>query len=139
MEVLFFLATRDDAGGIRSIDDLQDDPAAEPLEVESPGALVALAFALCGSSNGALEQLRDATCQSFPVWALSAEFVAALESLSESDMDRVAESWLEKAGEHEVAADLYELTTCLTDLRDALLARQNREAELFALLEEKAL
>jgi len=139
MEALFFTATREGATRVRSLEDLEDEPAAEPLRVDSPGAVVALAVVLCGSGRGSIEQLRDATCQSFPVWSLSAAFANALSSLADEDIDSIADAWLEKAGAAEVDADPYELTTCLADLRRALAEGRDGGEELFVLFEERAL
>jgi hypothetical protein len=139
MEALFFTATHERAVRIRSVDDLEDEPAAEPLRVDSPGAVVALAVALCGQGRGMIEQLRDATCQSFPVWSLSTDCADALSTLSDDAIDPIAEAWREKAGAAELDADLYELSTCLTDLRQALAVGRERGEQLFVLFEEKAL
>jgi hypothetical protein len=139
MEALFFTATREMATRVRSGEDLEDEPAAEPLRVDSPGAVVALSVVLCGNGRGSIEQLRDATCQSFPVWSLSASFANALSSIRDEDIDSIAESWLEKAGGAEIEADLYELTTCLTDLRRASASAQDGGEQLFVLFEERAL
>lgn len=138
MEAIFFTGTRDRATRVRSGDDLDDEPVAEPLRVESPGAVAVLAVVVCGKDSGSLEQLRDATCQSFPVWSLSAPFAEALSTLSEDAVDSVAEAWLVKAGSAELDADLYELTTCLIDLRQALSKCGDRGEQLFVLFEEKA-
>ena len=155
MEAVFFRVTREQAATVRSADDLEDDPSAEPLRVGSPGAFVVLAEILCGPGRRSLEQLRDATCQSFPVWSLSEEVVDALGALADHELDGVAETWLAKAGGDELDADLYELSTFLTDLRTALgtdtqnaLGNEPENAsgadskgkeQLFVLFEEKAL
>jgi len=139
MEALFFTATRETATRVRSVEDLEDEPAAEPLRVDSPGAVVALSVVLCGGGRGSIKQLRDATCQSFPVWSLSAGFANALSSIGDEDIDSIAEAWLEKAGGAEIEADLYELTNCLTDLRRASALARDGGEQLFVLFEERAL
>ena len=139
MEAFFFAATREGATRVRSVEDLEDEPATEPLRVDSPAAVVSLAAVVCGRSQGSLEQLRDATCQSFPVWSLSDQFADALSSLQGDDViDSTAEAWLEKVGTSELQVDLYELMTFLTDLCEAVRVGRERGQQLFVLFEEKA-
>jgi hypothetical protein len=78
---------------------------------------------------------------------LSEDVVNALGALSDQQVDSVAETWLAKAGGDELDADLYELSTFLTDLRTALGVDSEDESgvdskgeeKLFVLFEEKAL
>lgn len=139
MEAVFFSATPEDVERIRSADDLVEDPATAPLRVESPGAVIALGRALCGERGAALEPLRDATCQSFPVWTLAASAISSLRGLDAEGADAVAERWLDGAGADELDADLHELSICLVELRDAIRAGEGSGEALFVLFEEKAI
>lgn len=120
-------------------DDLPTEPAAEALRIPSPAPLVALAGLLRGGAERAVAPLRDATCRSFPVWAFDPEFSRALADLPDSALDGVAQEWLADASCAELDADAYELSTLLTDLRQALGERSDPAQQLFVLLEEKAL
>ena len=132
MEIVFFLAQPHEARGVTSSEDLPGDGAIESLPVDGLAVLLGLGQAL-GPENGPVaRQLRDATCQSFPVWMLVDSFCQRLEVLDEEQVDSHAEAW-----QADAKSDLYERTTCLMALRDALRARQDGEC-LFALLEERA-
>jgi hypothetical protein len=139
VEAIFFRTSREVATTIRSIDDLEDDPATEPLGMESPGAVVTLVSLLSGGAPGGLEQLRDATCQSFPVWSLSATVTSALGSLTAPAVEELAVAWKDAVAEGELDTDLYELTICLEDLRRATEKIAESGEDLFVLFEEKAL
>lgn len=132
MEIVFFIADPVEAKGVASSDDLPGDVAAEPMTVDGPGALLGLAEALGAGSGPAVRQLRDATCQSFPVWAIAEPLCEALASMSDERLDEKAEAWKP----HD-RVDLYERASCLTELRDALRLRDAGE-RLFALFEERA-
>jgi len=137
MEAVFFVCPPEAAHDVRSIDDVPGEPAGEPLAVASPGALAGLVQALGAESRGALRQLRDATCQSFPVWAFARGLASALASLDEREIDAVAERWLATHARELGDVDLYELSLCVAGLRNALGASAE-DARLFVLLEEKA-
>ena len=68
MEATFFVSNQKQAVRVRYYDDLPVDPIGEPLFIPSPKALVALASALSGREQGSMQPLRDATCQSFPIF-----------------------------------------------------------------------
>ncbi len=136
MEAVFFVGSPGEIGVVRSADDLPHEPAGDPLRLESPAALAGLVDSLGLGARGALRQLRDATCQSFPVWCFGREATSAIAAIDEADLDPVAERWLAAAGDSLPDADLYELSLCLGALRDAV--RRDEGARLFVLLEEKA-
>jgi len=131
MEIVFFLAQPHEASGVASSEDLPGDGSVESLAVDGPGALIDLGLALGFSDGPVVRQLRDATCQSFPVWALAESFCQRLESLDDEEIDIRAEAW--QVGDK---VDLYERATCLTELRDTLRDRADGQS-LFALLEER--
>ena len=137
MEAVFFVSRPEDARTVASIDDLPDGPASEAVVVDSPGAVSSLVTALGAEQSGGVRPLRDATCQSFPVWLFSREFCKALEALDDDDLDAVAWRWKTGAEEDLRDPDLFELAICLGELRDALRHREPEE-RLFVLLEEKA-
>ena len=137
MHAVFFVCRPEEASGVSSIDDLPGDSAAEPLAVDSPGAVAGLVSALGAKLRESLGPLRDATCQSFPVWTFSQTFAAAIEGLDDGDLECVARRWLACTENAFRDADLYELSVCLGELRDAIRARAPEE-QLFVLLEEKA-
>jgi len=117
------------------------EPAAESLRFSSPAALLALARALSSGTTPGVEPLRDATCQSFPVWSFDAAPSCALGDASDASLEAIAEQWHQALVGEDAAdldVDLYELSTCLTDLREAL-RRATASERLFVLLEEKAL
>ncbi len=139
MEATFFICRRERALGVRDIDGLPAEPVGEPLRGDATGALFALVGILTSAARGAIQPLRDATCQSFPVWSFAPEVVDALVAMSDPDIDRVAQAWLENETSQELDADAYELSLLLGELRQELSARDDSEMELFVLLEEKAL
>ena len=132
MEIVFFLARSDEATRVASSDDLPADPAAEPMTIDGPEALLGLGPALGIDRDPGVRQLRDATCRSYPVWALSQALCARLEALGDDQLDRSADGWQT----HE-DSDPYERELCLRELRDALRGRSEEEG-LFAFLEERA-
>ena len=138
MEATFFVCSRGDAIGVRSIDDLPVDPAGESLPLESTGVLSALARGLGGTAAGKLEPLRDATCQSFPVFEFADGASAALAEMDDDAIDELGESWLADPGWQGADVDLHEATTLLVEIRQAL-RDATPETALFVLLEEKAL
>jgi hypothetical protein len=134
MDALFFLARREAAAGVTCSRDLPVDPAAEPLRLEEPSPLAGLARVL--GVPPCVRPLRDATCRSFPVWELGAEITRRIAKLDDAEVDDVAERW-QKHDETALDADLYELATCLGDLREAIRCGAEGES-LFVLLEERA-
>jgi hypothetical protein len=132
MEIVFFLAQPHEASSVASSEDLPGDGPVESLAVDGPGALIDLGQALGFSDGPVVRQLRDATCQSFPVWALAESICQRLETLEDDEIDTHAEAW-----QVDETSDLYERATCLMELRDALRDREDGES-LFALLEERA-
>jgi hypothetical protein len=134
MDALFFLTRRDDALGVASSDDLPCEPVADPLRLEDPSPLAGLAEVL--GADARIRPLRDATCRSFPVWELGAELTRRIAALGDDGIDDVAERWRKHSG-GSLDADLYEVATCLVDLRNAARPAEAGET-LFALLEERA-
>lgn len=134
MDALFFLTVRDEALGVASSDDLPCEPVTDALRVEDPSPLSALAEVL--GAEARIRPLRDATCRSFPVWALGREFTRRVAQLDDEGIDEIAERWRKHAGAS-LDADLYETATCLADLRNAARSGEANEA-LFVLLEERA-
>lgn len=137
MDAVFFVGIPSDANGVRSVEDLPHEPAGDPLPIESPGALAGLVAALGLDSRGALRQLRDTTCQSFPVWSFNRDAATAIATLDEAGADAVAERWLGAEGDALGDCDLYELTLCLGSMKQAL-QDGDLGSRLFVLLEEKA-
>ncbi|MFK7895754.1 MAG: hypothetical protein AB8G23_07970 [Myxococcota bacterium] len=139
MEAVFFRATSEAATRIRSADDLEGEWVGEPLVVGSPGVIAALARA-AGLGNGpAIETLRDATCQSFPVWIVSADLERGFSSLNESLVDDWADRWLAEAAEGQLSEDAYALSTWLLEMQEALQEPGENGQRLFVLFEEKAM
>jgi len=134
VDALFFMAHPDAAAGVSSSHDLPTDPIAEPLRVETPSPVVALAEAL--GPGGRAGPLRDATCRSFPAWRFDAEIRRRVAALDDEAIDAIAERWMKLAGP-DLDADLFELATCLGDLRDAVRSADPAE-RLFVLLAERA-
>jgi hypothetical protein len=132
MEIVFFLALPDEAQSVTSSDDLPRDPAADPIVVDGPAALLELGVALGLEDKPVMRQLRDATCQSFPIWALSDTLCGRLGALEDEEIDPSAEAWRPNP-----SSDLHERASCLTALRDALGSCEDGET-LFALFEERA-
>jgi hypothetical protein len=139
MDATFFVSPRKRALGVRDIDQLPSEPVGESLRSDSPGALHALVQILSAGVRGAVQPLRDATCQSFPVWSFAPEFSAALMALDDDEIDGIAEQWLAHETAGELDADAYELSLLLGALREALSDRDGPDHELFVLLEERAL
>jgi hypothetical protein len=134
MDAIFFSCSKAAAVGVGSSDDLPCDPATEPLRLSDLSPLVSLALLL--GVEEAPRPLRDATCRSFPVWALGSQVASRIRSLEEEAIDPLAESWQKQSGSS-LDADLFELCTCLADLRRALRGCGDGES-LFVLLEERA-
>lgn len=133
MELVFFIALPADAVGISTMDDLGTEPAAEPIAVAGPRVLTDLVGCVVPQdSHPQVEPLRDATCQSFPVWSLPETFCTALAPMEEEELDARAASWSTGSD-----TDPYERAMELTELRDALRHRSPGE-RLYALLEERA-
>ena len=142
MDAVFFIAERADACRVGSSSELLSDPVGDPLRLADPMPLVGLAEAL--GVEHRVRPLRDATCRSFPVWDLGREIPIRLAVLDETEIDETAEQW-HKSYPASFDADLYELTTCLTDLREAscevlrnAMGEGNSAEALFVLLEERA-
>ncbi len=138
MEATFFVSNQKQAVRVRHYDDLPVDPIGEPLSIPSTKALVALASALAGEEQGPMRPLRDATCQSFPIFTFEPTVVRALAKLPEEKIDEIAQSWLDGANWDEGEVDLFELSDFIKELRDGLAAIRNLGEQLFILLEEKA-
>jgi len=136
MDAVFFVCAPEAARQVRSIDDV-GEPAGDPLAVESPGALAGLISALDAEPRSALRQLRDATCQSFPIWTFAGACTASIAALDDDQVDAVAARWLAADAAALPDADPYQLALCLGALRDALHGAAS-DARLFVLLEEKA-
>ncbi len=133
MHAFFFLARREDALGVTSSHDLSCEPATEALRVEEPSPLAGLGHVL--EVRTGPRPLCDATCRSFPVWDLGRDLTRKIGGLDDAEIDDAAERW-QKHDETSLDADLYELVTCLGDLRDAVRAAEEGE-RLFVLLEER--
>ena len=129
MEAVFFVSAPESAVGVTCVDDLPGDPAGEALAVGSPAVLTALVELLEG---GLLQPVRDATCRSFPV-----ELGRAIAGLDTAGLDALADRWHARAARELGDAHPYDLSLCLGEIRDALLASAPGE-QLFVLLEEKA-
>ncbi|MGH0036379.1 MAG: hypothetical protein ACQGVK_15235 [Myxococcota bacterium] len=139
MIVTFFTALRDEASGVGRVDDLPDGPLGEPLSLDSAAPLRALASLLAGEGQGAgAGPLRDATCQSFPVWEFASPVTRALAGCSDAALEAVAERWLEPLRSGGGDVDLYEVESLLRDLHEAARDLDGEGAQLFALLEERA-
>ena len=138
MEATFFVARHQQALGVRHYDDLPVEPIGEPLAISSFQTLAALASALCGEEQGPMQPLRDATCQSFPIFNFEPGVVKALSNVSDADIDDIARQWLESAEWDDGDRDLYELSDFLKELREGIGAIRNLGERLYILLEEKA-
>lgn len=136
MEATFFVSTPEEATGVTCAEDLPGECVGEPLGIDSPQAIVALAQAFVSGTR--LTPLRDATCQSFPVWPLEAGVEAAILSCAEPAQEAHVERWLAALPESALDAEAWELCALIEELRSALDTRAQGEA-LFVLLEEKAL
>ena len=117
-----------------SSDDLPAEVPTDPLVLADPSPLSVLAEVL--GSDHKVRPLRDATCRSFPVWDLGADTTRRLGELDDAALEVAAQRWQEKSGAR-LDADLYELTTHITELRQAILEGEPGD-RLFALLEERA-
>ena len=90
MEATFFVAKQQQAIGVRQYDDLPVEPIGEPLEIPSFKTLVALAAAVSGDAQGPMKPLRDATCQSFPIFSFEPSVIKALANATEDEIDDIA-------------------------------------------------
>jgi hypothetical protein len=138
MEATFFVAKQQQAVGVRHYDDLPVDPIGEPLQISSFKTLLALASAVSGTEQGPIQPLRDATCQSFPIFTFEPGVVAALAKVDEADLDGIAQLWLDTADWDDQDPDLYELSDFLRDLQSGIGTIRNLGERLYILLEEKA-
>jgi len=138
MEATFFIAKQQQAVGVRHFDDLPVDPISEPLQIPSTKALIALATVLSGQDQGPMQPLRDATCQSFPIFTFEPTVVRAIARLSEDEIDGIAELWLDTEAWDDGDADIYELSTFLNELQEGIGTIRNLGERLYILLEEKA-
>ncbi|MFP8871511.1 MAG: hypothetical protein VCB43_08840 [Myxococcota bacterium] len=138
MEATFFIAKQQQALGVRHFDDLPVDPVTEPLCIPSTKTLAALATVVLGQEQGAMQPLRDATCQSFPIFSFEPAVVRTIGRYSEDEIDNVAELWLETGAWDDGDADAYELSTFLTELQEGIGTIRNIGERLYILLEEKA-
>ncbi len=139
MDAIFFACPREDAIGVGTVDDLPCEPAGEPVRIESPGVLVALARTLGGEAACGVKPLRDATCRSFPVFEFPSEVARALLALPEPSIDETAEAWLADESWQGADVDLYETSCLLSEIRRALQDSDSPDATLFVLLEESAI
>ena len=139
MQAIFFACPRADAIGVGSVDDLPCDPAGEPVRIESPGVLAALARTLGQDDASAVRPLRDATCRSFPVFEFARGVPRALAALPEPSIDEAAENWLADESWQGGDMDLYETACLLSEIRRVLRESDSCDTGLFVLLEESAL
>jgi hypothetical protein len=138
LEAIFFVDRTSGAIGVASSADLAVDPACESLRLRSPAALLALARILGPNAQPAVEPLRDATCQSFPVWIFAREARDALVNASDETLERIGDQWWDAITADEVDAESYELAERLQQLQ-AELCSAEPDAQLLVLLEQKAL
>ena len=139
MEAIVFSSTSARATRIRSADDLDAEFVAEPLVISSPRVFAILAQAAGLGKGAALAPLRDATCQSFPVWIVARALSESLFGLSENQLDDLVERWREGLGDEALDADPYELSTWLVEIQAALQESDRANEQLFVLFEEKAM
>ena len=139
MEAIVFSSTAARATRVRSADDLDDEFVAEPLIVSSPRVFSMLAQAAGLEVAAALEPLRDATCQSFPVWIMAQTLSASLQGFREDQVDELIERWRGGLGDEAMDADPYELSTWLVEIQAALRESEGTDEQLFILFEEKAM
>ena len=132
MQIVFFMATPDDAMRVASSDDLPGDFACEPIEGEGFEALASLAEALGAEARRPARMLTDATCRSFPVWLVGREVVKALGAIGDDAIESAAQKW-QPGGD----ADAYERSVCLGELRAALQTADEAE-RLCVLFEQSA-
>jgi hypothetical protein len=138
MEATFFVAKQQQAIGVRQYDDLPVEPIGEPLEIPSFKTLVALAAAVSGDAQGPMKPLRDATCQSFPIFSFEPSVIKALANATEDEIDDIARLWLDDADWDDQGPDLYELSEFLRELKAGIGAIRNFGERLYILLEDKA-
>ncbi len=139
MEAIVFGSTTDLATRIRSADDLDAEFVAEPLVVSSLRVFAILARAAGLENAAALEPLRDATCQSFPVWIVAKALSESLVGLSADQLDDLVERWREGLGDEALEADPHELSTWLAETQEAVQESEGADEQLFVLFEEKAM
>ena len=139
MEAIVFSSTAAGATRIRSADDLEAEFVAEPLVVSSPRVFALLAQAAGLEEIAALIPLRDATCQSFPVWILARALSESLAELSEDQMENLIERWREGLGDEALDADPYELSIWIAEIQAAWQESERADEQLFVLFEEKAM
>ncbi len=138
MEATFFVAKQQQAVGVLNYDDLPVEPIGEPLKIPSFKTLVALASAVSGGAEDPIKPLRDATCQSFPIFSFEPSVVNALANAVEDDFDKIARLWLDTADWEDQGPDLYELSEFLKELKEGIGTIRNLGERLYILLEEKA-
>lgn len=138
MHACFFRASVASAQRVRSSQDIGVDWIAEPLALGMPGALPALLRSMGGVDLAGFSQLRDATCQSFPVWSLGAAAVTWLGGATDAELETLAASWASHPDSAEMDADLHELDELLGVMRAACLECASDDQRLFVLLEETA-
>lgn len=139
MEAIVFGSTPRSATRIRSVDDLESEFVMEPLVVSSARVFGALATAAGLSGEAALKPLRDATCQSFPVWTMARALSELISRLDSEEVDELVERWRDHLGPEEIDADLYELSVWLLEWQDAFEECEGSDERLFVLFEEKAM
>ena len=112
------------------------------LRLSSPAALIALARILRpgdpADSPPAVEPLRDASCQAFPVWIYERAASKALASADAAALERLSDQWWDGVDADDVDANAYELAERLQQLQAELRAAEP-DAQLLVLLEQKAL
>ncbi len=140
MEATFFISHPRGAAGVLQYDDIPTEPIGEPLSMPSTANLIALAHAVLGeeAAGVALRPLRDATCQSYPIVSFEPAVIRGLATLKDSEIDEVAERWLEFSNWDDGEIDVYELSQCVEELRAGLAEVRDLGERLFILLEEKA-
>ncbi len=138
MEATFFIARHQQAVGVRHFDDLPVDPVTEPLRIPSTKALISLASVVLGQDQGPMQPLRDATCQSFPIFTFEPAVVRTISRYSEEEIDDIAALWLDTSAWNDGDVDLYELSTFLKELQEGIGTIRNIGDRLYILLEEKA-
>ena len=139
MEAIVFSSTPGLATQIRSADDLVEGFVAEPLVVSSPRVFAALAEAAGLPGASALAPLRDATCQSFPVWTMAPALSACFAGLPDEALDDLVLRWRSGLEKEAIDADPYELATWLAELQAELRETRDDAESLFVLFEEKAM
>lgn len=138
MEATFFVAKQQQAVGVRHFGDLPVDPVTDPLQIPSIKVLIALASVVLGQDQGPMQPLRDATCQSFPIFTFEPAVVDTISRYSEQEIDDAARLWLDSAAWDDGDVDLYELSLFLKELQDGIRMIRNIGERLYILLEEKA-